>query len=52
MKLTLALGFLSFTLIAIVLLWWRVRMDLARMRFAELENDALVLGFDQGLDEE
>jgi heme exporter protein C len=47
MKLALALGFVSFTLIAVLLLWWRVRVDLARMRLAELEHGALVLGLDE-----
>jgi heme exporter protein C len=44
MKLGLALGFLSFTLIAVVLLWWRMRIDLASSRLAELEQEALELG--------
>jgi heme exporter protein C len=44
MKLALTLGFLSFTLIALVLLWSRVRIDLASSRLAELEQEALELG--------
>jgi heme exporter protein C len=44
MKLGLGLGFLTFTLIAIVLLWWRMRIDLASSRLAELEQEALELG--------
>jgi heme exporter protein C len=44
MKLGLGLGFLSFTLLAIVLLWWRMRIDLASSRLAELEQEALELG--------
>jgi heme exporter protein C len=44
MKIGLALGFLTFTLIAIVLLWWRMRIDLASSRLAELEQEALELG--------
>ena len=44
MKLALLCGFLSFTLIAIVLLWWRTRIDLASSRLAELEQEALELG--------
>jgi heme exporter protein C len=44
MKLGLGLGFLSFTLIAIVLLWWRMRIDLAASRLADLEQEALELG--------
>jgi heme exporter protein C len=44
MKTGLLLGFLSFTLIAIVLLWWRMRIDLASSRLADLEQEALELG--------
>jgi heme exporter protein C len=44
MKLALIMGFVSFTLIALVLLWARVRMDLASSRLAELEQEALELG--------
>ncbi len=44
MTLGLMLGFLSFTLIAAVLLWWRLRIDLAASRLAELEQEALELG--------
>jgi heme exporter protein C len=44
MKLALSMGFLSFTLIALVLLWSRVRIDLASSRLAELEQEALELG--------
>jgi heme exporter protein C len=44
MKTGLLLGFISFTLIAVVLLWWRMRIDLASSRLAELEQEALELG--------
>ena len=44
MKIGLLLGFVSFTLIAVVLLWWRMRIDLASSRLAELEQEALELG--------
>ena len=44
MKTGLLLGFVSFTLIAVVLLWWRMRIDLASSRLAELEQEALELG--------
>ena len=44
MKTGLLLGFVSFTLIAIVLLWWRMRIDLAASRLADLEQEALELG--------
>ena len=37
-------GVSSFTLIALVLLWARVRSDLASSRLAELEQEALELG--------
>jgi len=40
----LLLGFLAFTLLAIVLLWWRTRIDLASSRLAEVEQEALELG--------
>jgi heme exporter protein C len=44
MKLALTLGFVSFTLIALVLLWARVRIDRTSSRLAELEQEALELG--------
>jgi heme exporter protein C len=44
MKLALSLGFLSFTLLAIVLLWSRIRVDLASSRLAELEQEAIETG--------
>lgn len=44
MKTGLLLGFVSFTLIAVVLLWWRLRIDLAASRLADLEQEALELG--------
>lgn len=44
MKTALIAGFISFTLIAIVLLWWRTRIDLAASRLAEAEQEALELG--------
>lgn len=44
MQLGLTLGFIAFTLLAIVLLWARVRTDLASSRLAELEQEALELG--------
>jgi heme exporter protein C len=44
MKLALTLGFVSFTLIALVLLWSRVRIDRTSSRLAELEQEALELG--------
>jgi len=44
MKLALLLGFIAFTLITLVLLWSRVRIDRNSARLAELEQDALELG--------
>jgi heme exporter protein C len=44
MKVGLLLGFVAFTLLAIVLLWWRMRIDLASSRLADLEQEALELG--------
>lgn len=44
MKLALAAGFVSFTLIAIVVLWWRARILLSATRLSELEQEALELG--------
>lgn len=41
MKLALGLGFLSFTLLAITLVWMRARMELSASRLAELEQEAL-----------
>lgn len=44
MRLALALGFLTFTLLAIVLLWQRMRIDLAGARLSQVEQEALELG--------
>ncbi len=44
MKLAFAMGMTSFTLLALLLLWSRVRIDLASSRLAELEQEALELG--------
>jgi heme exporter protein C len=44
MKLALTLGFLSFTLIALVLIWARVRVDRSASRLAEVEQEAMELG--------
>lgn len=44
MKLALGLGFLSFTLLAVVLLWSRLRIDLASARLAEIEQEAIEAG--------
>ncbi|HLM76729.1 MAG TPA: cytochrome c biogenesis protein [Polyangiaceae bacterium] len=44
MKLALSLGFLAFTLLALTLLWSRVRVLLAQSRLAALEEEAIALG--------
>lgn len=44
MKTALLLGFLAFTLLAIVLIWQRMRVDIASSRLDELEEEALELG--------
>jgi heme exporter protein C len=44
MKLALGLGFLAFTLLALTLLWARVRILLAQSRLAALEEEAIALG--------
>ncbi|MDB4994681.1 MAG: Cytochrome c-type biosis protein CcmC, putative heme lyase for CcmE, partial [Myxococcaceae bacterium] len=46
MKLSLTMGFVSFTLFAILLLWARVRLELAKARLARAEEDAIDLGLD------
>src|SRR3954451_24773087 len=43
MQIALSMGFLSFTLLAIVLLWTRTRLDMASGKLAELEQEALEL---------
>lgn len=44
MKLALGLGFLSFTLLAITLVWQRTKLELASQRLAEAEQEALEEG--------
>lgn len=44
MKLALIMGFLAFTLLALTLLWARVRVLLAQSRLAALEEEAIALG--------
>jgi len=46
MKLALTLSFCAFTLFAIALLWARVRVELAKNRLAQAEEDAIDLGID------
>ncbi|MFO0546817.1 MAG: cytochrome c biogenesis protein CcsA [Polyangiaceae bacterium] len=44
MKLGLALGFLAFTLLAVVMVWLRARQDALVARLEQAEEDALELG--------
>ncbi|MEZ4298750.1 MAG: cytochrome c biogenesis protein [Polyangiaceae bacterium] len=44
MKLALGLGFLSFTLLTVILVWARARMELSSSKLAELEQEALEEG--------
>jgi heme exporter protein C len=46
MKIALSLGFLAFTLLAIVLLWTRTRLLVAEARLVAAEEDAIDLGLD------
>jgi heme exporter protein C len=46
MKVALGLGFLAFTLLAILLIWTRTRVELARNRLRVVEEDAIDLGLD------
>jgi heme exporter protein C len=46
MKLALTLSFCAFTVFAIALLWARVRVELAKNRLAQAEEDAVDLGID------
>jgi len=46
MKLALALGFLAFTMLAVLLVWARTRVELARSRLRRAEEDAIDLGLD------
>jgi heme exporter protein C len=46
MKIALSLGFLAFTLLAILLVWARTRVELAESRLRRAEDDAIDLGLD------
>jgi heme exporter protein C len=46
MKLALGLGFAAFTLFAVLALWARVRVEVAKSRLARAEEDAIDLGLD------
>ena len=45
-KLALGLSFLAFTLFVVLLVWARVRLELAKARLARAEEDAVDLGLD------
>jgi len=47
MKIALVLGFLAFTLLAVLLLWARTRVELGQSRLRRAEEDAIDLGLDK-----
>jgi heme exporter protein C len=47
MKTALALGFLGFTFLAVLLIWARTRVELGRSRLRRAEEDAIDLGLDR-----
>lgn len=46
MMIALSLGFLAFTLLAVLLVWARTRLELVRSRLRRAEEDAIDLGLD------
>lgn len=46
MKLALAVGFLAFTLLAVLLVWTRATLEMVRSRLRRAEEDAIDLGLD------
>jgi heme exporter protein C len=46
MKLALSLGFLAFTLLAVLVVWARTRVEIASSRLARVEEAAIDLGLD------
>jgi heme exporter protein C len=46
MKIALTLGFVGFTMLAVLLIWARAGMELARSRLRRAEEDAVDLGLD------
>lgn len=46
MKLALALGFFAFTLLAVLLIWTRTVVEIAKSRLRSAEEDAIDLGLD------
>ncbi len=51
MKIALAMGFVAFTLLAIVLLWSRTRLEIVQSRLRRAEEDAIDLGLDSRTEE-
>jgi heme exporter protein C len=46
MKIALTLGFVAFTLLAVVLVWARTKIEIVRSRLRRAEEDAIDLGLD------
>jgi heme exporter protein C len=46
MKIALIVGFLAFTLLAVMLIWARTRLEVVRSRLRRAEEDAIDLGLD------
>jgi len=46
MKIAIALGFLAFTLLAVLIIWMRARVEIASSRLRQAEEDAVDLGLD------
>jgi heme exporter protein C len=51
MKIALTMGFLAFTLLAVVLLWSRTRLEVVQSRLRRAEEDAIDLGLDSRTEE-
>lgn len=51
MKIALAMGFVAFTLLAIVVLWSRTRLEIVQSRLRRAEEDAIDLGLDSRTEE-
>jgi len=51
MKVALVVGFVAFTLLAILLLWSRTRLEVVQSRLRRAEEDAIDLGLDSRTEE-
>jgi heme exporter protein C len=51
MKVALTMGFVAFTLLAIVVLWSRTRLEIVQSRLRRAEEDAIDLGLDSRTEE-